>query len=234
MRKFLLVLFVVLLCAWYAAAQDYPKAEVFGGFSTVHIDTEGATSAKLASLTGISGSSIKTWYPGWEAAAQFNFRRMLGVKADFSGHYGTPLTIPGVSGIPKAKFYNFLFGPVFSFHTGRMTPFAHALFGGNHLSIDSSTISVPLLGSAAQPGFSETAFAMAFGGGLDVKLTHHFGVRVGQFDYLYTKHCLNLPADFAGLGNPAGCLLGSNSIVGSGAPAAHQNNFRISTGIVIQ
>jgi hypothetical protein len=92
-----------------------------------------------------------------------------------------------------------------------MTPFVHALFGGNHLSADASVVT----GAAA----SETAFAMAFGGGVDVKLAHHFGLRLGQFDYLYTKHCGN---------TGGGCVLG----VGT-APPAHQNNFRFATGIVI-
>ena len=215
MRKVLLIALVVMLCGFYAVAQDYPRAQLFGGFSYLHVDTEGATVPAPA--------SIKTWYPGWEIAGQFNLTKMLGIKGDFSGNYGTPIS--GVPGFPSARTYTFLFGPVISFRGDRVTPFVHALFGGNHASIDSTIVS---------PSFSETAFAMAFGGGLDVKLTHHFGLRLGQFDYLYTKHCLNVPADFAGLGNPAGCLLGSSSILGPGAPAAHQNNFRFSTGITIQ
>jgi S1-C subfamily serine protease len=57
---------------------------------------------------------------------------------------------------------------------------------------------------------SNTALAMAFGGGVDVKIARHFAVR-GQADYLYTGH------DFTDL-----------------IPniAAHQNNVRASAGIV--
>ena len=60
---------------------------------------------------------------------------------------------------------------------------------------------------------------MAFGGGVDMKLTRHFGLRLGQFDYLYTGHCINV----SGV-----CTLGV-----TGTPAAHQNNFRFATGVII-
>lgn len=232
MRTALYIALAVMLCSFYAVAQDYPKAEVFGGFNITHLDTEGVT---VATFDLPAGSSIKNWYPGWEIAGQYNFTKLLGVKGDISGNYGTPVNIPGVTGIPGARDYSFLFGPVVSLHAEHLTPFVHALFGGNHLSLPSSTISTAGTGDPAFPGFSETAFAMAFGGGVDWKLTHHFSVRLGQFDYLYTKHCLSVPADFAGLGNAAGCLLGSNSILGAKGSAfpAHQNNFRFATGIVI-
>jgi len=220
MRKVLFVALAVMLCGFYAVAQDYPKAEVFGGFSYTHLDTEGFNNAALVAVTDTPGSTVKNWYPGWEAAGQYNLTRLLGIKADFSGNYGTPVSVPGVTGIPSAHSYTFLFGPVVSYRTGRLTPFFHGLFGVNRLSIGGST-----LNTAAGPfffipgGYSETAFAMAFGGGLDVKVSHHFAVRVGQFDYLYTKHCLSFEGE---------CTLGVD-----GAPAAHQNNYRFSTGIVI-
>ncbi|HYN14624.1 MAG TPA: outer membrane beta-barrel protein [Terriglobales bacterium] len=219
MRKVLAIALLLLFCGVYTVAQDYPKAQVFGGFSYLHVDTEGAVAP--------AGTSIKRWYPGWEIAGQFNLTKMLGVKADFSGNYGTPITVTGLS-TPSARTYSFLFGPVVSFRGERATPFVHALFGGNHIGLDSFTLPAGIIPGVAGtvPAGSETSFAMAFGGGLDVKLTRHFGLRVGQFDYLYTKHC----ADLFGIG----CLLGSNSILGPGAPAAHQNNFRFATGVVIQ
>jgi len=206
MRKGLFIAVVVAVCGCFAVAQDYPKAELFGGFSEGHVDVEGATPASTAF------TSIKHWYPGWEAAVQFNLTKLLGVKADFSGNYGTPVTLTGTS-TPSARTYTFLFGPVLSLRGEHATPFVHALFGGNHLSVDASP------GGLGNPAISETAFAMAFGGGLDVKLTRHFGLRLGQFDYLYTGHCINVGG---------ACTLGI-----AGTPAAHQNNFRFATGVTI-
>ena len=46
MRKVLFVALAVMLCGFYAVAQDYPKAELFGGFSVIHMDTEGLTNAE--------------------------------------------------------------------------------------------------------------------------------------------------------------------------------------------
>jgi len=215
MRKALLVALAVMLCCFYAVAQDYPKAEVFGGFSLAHLDTENAQSF----LVG-TGVSIKTWYPGWELAGQYNLTKLLGIKADFSGNYGTPVSAPGVTGLPGGRAYTFLFGPVVSLRHDRITPFVHALFGGNHFSVDSSAV-------VGNPAISDTAFAMAFGGGLDWKLTHHFAIRVGQFDYLYTKHDVCAVAASVGA-IAAGAVPGCETTF-----PAHQNNFRFSTGIVI-
>jgi hypothetical protein len=151
------------------------------------------------------------------------------VKADLSGNYGMPLTLSsaaqslvnsaGVTGFPpSAQFYTLLFGPVVSTQFGRFRPFVHGLFGDNRVS---SNLHVGI------PGFripsitvSDTAFAMAFGGGVDVKVNERFSIRVGQGDYLFTKH------DFSGLPpNQAQCC----ARVGI---ATHQNNFRVSAGIV--
>ena len=88
--------------------------------------------------------------------------------------------------------YSFLFGPTLTYRTEHVAPFFHALFGGNH-------INASILGF---PG-SDTAFAMAFGGGLDLPVGEHFGVRLAQVDWLRTQHF-----------------------------SSRQNNIRFSTGIV--
>ena len=138
MRKVLFITVVVAVCGCFAVAQDYPKASIFGGFSYLHADTEGATPATLG-VGFPAGSSFKHWYPGWEVAAQFNLTRMLGFKADFSGNYGTPLMVPGFA-LPSGRTYSFLFGPVVSVRRDRLTPFVHALFGGNHIGVDASPV----------------------------------------------------------------------------------------------
>jgi hypothetical protein len=152
-----------------------------------------------------------------------NITRILGIKADFSGHYGTPITFSpqiqmllqeaGITGLPPSvRSYSYLFGPVVSQNMGRYKPFAHALFGANSVGTNLSGISVGGLGI---PGLtvSDTAFAMAFGGGIDVKLQNRLSLRVGQIDYLFTKH---------------------NFSFGTPGVATHQNNYRASAGIVFQ
>lgn len=115
---------------------------------------------------------------GWEASLTYNWNNWLGLKADVDGHYCCG----------DAKEHDFLFGPQISLGHGKLAPYVHGLVGASH-------------GSAT--GFSDTVFAFALGGGVDVKVTDLVGIRVGQFDYFGTRY--------------------------SGYT---QNNFRFSTGLV--
>jgi len=204
--------------------------EVFGGYSYLHIDTEGVTGSTLdTTCNSILGAGtcppgsfgVHPGANGWNASAQFNATRFLGIKADFTGHYNTPVTISsqianslaqlGITGLPpKARYYSYLFGPVIFQSKGRYKPFAHALFGLNTVSTNLSHVTG--LGISGLTT-SDTAFAMAFGGGVDIAVTDRFAVRAGEVDYLYTKH------DFSG---------------GASGVATHQNNLRASVGIVFQ
>ncbi|MGH9601721.1 MAG: PDZ domain-containing protein [Terriglobales bacterium] len=220
----------ILLIAGFAHAQDYPKAEIFGGYSHVRVDTQelgplvsSVCSDIDAALPGSCppGSvGINNSFHGWNAAAEVNVNRWLGVKADFSGHYGKLITVsePVQTGIdalgitnlpPTIRSYNFLFGPVFSHRRNNTRAFAHALFGVN--KIDTGTIGLSSVG-LPDVSFSDDAFSMTFGGGVDVRVTDRFNVRLGQVDYVYTGH------DFS---------------FGAPGVAAHQNNLRFSAGIVI-
>ena len=158
------------------AQTDYTKGEVFGGYQYTRINIG----------NGVSGENFN----GWNAAAQYNWSKAFGVKADFSGAY------KNVSGV-SLRQHTFLFGPVVSARSEKATFFAHALFGGARATADTGS---SFFGSA-----SDTAFAMALGGGLDYNLNKNFAVRVGQFDYLPTR-------------------FGGDT----------QNNFRYSTGIVLR
>ena len=199
-----------------ASAQDFPKAEVFGGYSYLHLDTHGTTTASLTQecnvLTGGACPAtfkIRPGFNGWEAAGQFNLNSWLGVKADFAGHYGNILSVkfntplPFNFAIPDQHIYDFLFGPVLSQRGHRYTAFAHVLFGAEHVGIGSSPIIANGLGTFTPPS-SETDFSFALGGGIDFKVSRHLSIRAGQFDYQFV-----------------------NSSGGS-----HSNDFRFSAGVV--
>ncbi|MGA9502787.1 MAG: PDZ domain-containing protein [Terriglobales bacterium] len=227
-RRICAFLFLMLLTS-SAFAQNFPRAEVFGGYSLLHIDTQGVTGSTLDALcnnafgTGTCppGSfQVHTNFNGWNGAVQANLNRWVGITGDFSGHYGTPVTISsqaqailmqnGITGLPpKATSYSYLFGPVTSSRRDRLTVFAHALFGANDLSATVKSASVK---GFAIPGLtaSDTAFAAAFGGGADSKIAKNLAFRI-QADYLLTTH------NFSG---------------GVQGVAAHQNNVRASVGIV--
>lgn len=198
-----LVLAFVLMSVGALAQSETPKAEIFAGFSFMRLDDEGASALLPTDV------SLKRWYPGWNAELQINANRWFGIVADFSGHYGTPLSGTGVAGldIPSVHFYNFLFGPVVTYRGERFQPFVHALFGVNRASVSDSVFT--------PGGGSDSAFAIALGGGLDVKLSRHVAFRLIQMDLLRTNHD---PCGF--LGGP-GCGFDD-----------HQNNLRFSTGLV--
>src|SRR5260370_8083374 len=94
MTKICVLLVLCLLLGAFSVAQEFPRVEVFGGYSYMHFKPEGATGLNLSY--------------GWNSAMQFNVNRLIGFKADVSGHYGTP--------VPRVDFnsYSFLVGPLAS------------------------------------------------------------------------------------------------------------------------
>jgi hypothetical protein len=95
-------------------SQEFPKADVFGGYSYLNIDTNGLTSRQSAN--------------GWEAAASGNFNRWFAVEFDVSGYYKT-YSIPTIADV-KVRDYSYVGGPRLNFRPF----FVHALLGGDHLS----------------------------------------------------------------------------------------------------
>ncbi|MDD5543379.1 MAG: hypothetical protein PHX83_09405 [Acidobacteriia bacterium] len=103
MRKLLwLGLVAILVMPLSLLAQDYPKAEIFGGYSFQHV--EGGTNLN-----------------GWNASLAGNLNNWLGVVADFGGYYGDFNDHTFMFG-PQISYRG----------DERFTPFFHALFGGAH------------------------------------------------------------------------------------------------------
>jgi hypothetical protein len=168
MHKFISVGVLILgLCIAAAAADEMPKVEVFGGVSFLHIDDNGLHAPKRN-------------YAGWDSEFQFNLNRLLGITADIGGNYGRV-----ASGVSNSHAYTYAFGPTFSFRREHATMFAHALFGEN-------TISENVISGSSSPSPTDSAFAMVWGGGLDVKVNNTIGIRLAQLDWVYTRHNLLL------------------------------------------
>lgn len=140
MRKIMFVAVSVVAFLLPALAQkDFPRAEVFAGYQFGHFDP------------ALNAS-------GWNAAVTGNVNHWFGVTGDFSGVYKN-----------GGHLYTYMFGPVFSARSERVTPFAHALFGGAR---------------AGDGGGGANAFSMAFGGGVDLNAGNHFALRLFQADWL--------------------------------------------------
>lgn len=122
-----------------------------------------------------------TSFNGFDAAGRYKVRDWLGGVADFGGSAGNLSIAPSI--------VTYLFGPEVSF-PARVSPFAHVLVGAAHLGVGSG---------------SDTAFATAVGGGIDVRIARGIYWRVIQGNYLPTR--------FNG---------------------GTQNNVRVSTGLVVR
>lgn len=145
MRKLLLLVAVLFVSAIPASAQDYPSAEIFGGYAYVNADV-------ILDRDSLNGFGLS--FAG-------NLGPRFGLVAEFGGYYGD------IGGIDLSA-YTYLFGPRVNARGEAATGFAHILLGGATTKV---------------AGLSETDFALAAGGGVDVNAGKSIAVRF-QADYI--------------------------------------------------
>ncbi len=160
-----------------AKAQD--KVELYGGFSYLrgNITFQQENNPPCSPQCQIVvAPTIATQHPnlfGWEFSAAYKFVPFLSAKADFGEQYGS------LSG-GSVRVRTYLFGPQLSL-PGPISPFVHAELGFAHESVGAFTNP-----SLISPG-SDTSFATALGGGLDIHALPFFSVRVIQIDDVMTR-----------------------------------------------
>jgi hypothetical protein len=205
----------VIIWGLYSFAQsgEMRKAEFFAGYSFGSADVNFGSDGPAGQVYRRRES-----HHGFNASAVFNVSRYVGIKGDVSGTYKSgrfSFEVPtGIQSMPvttvpfdaNASLYNFLGGVQIQDNASRarVRPFAHALVGAGHRrnKIEGGGFTcitiIPCPGST-----TETGFAGAFGGGLDVGINGRLAFRVFQADY-----------------NPIKFDAGTN------------HNFRFSTGLV--
>jgi hypothetical protein len=198
----------ILLLGLAAWAQEFPRAEVGFDYSYARY-APSASYSKGHSLNGGGGS------------ATINFNEYLGLKMDLQG-YGSNhtafniapnATFPGgLSGDVQGNLFTYLFGPQLKVRAHNFQPFGHALFGGAHSNVYGNafkTLCQPIVGGCGlSKAPASDAFAMEFGGGLDIPINKTITFRPAEIDYLMTR-----------FSNP---LTGTNN----------QNNFRYAVGVL--
>jgi opacity protein-like surface antigen len=188
MSKCAIILLGITLASGIAVAQA-PSGNLYFGYTYYN--------------TGLSQTTGSL--NGFQATLEGKVAPVLGIVADFTGHYGSlsspvfcSLCTGPVTASTNAHQYEVMFGPRVSFSVSKFRPFAEFELGVGHLT----TNGVPLYDF---PNFaSSTSYATALGGGLDYKIFSHIGWRL-EGDYVRTH--------FFGVG---------------------QNNFRLSTGIAFR
>jgi hypothetical protein len=203
MRKIVVIACALFLFSTAASAQRF---NAFVGYSYNRFGPNLPQGLQLDPLS----PKIRHSLNGWNASLETKVLPILGIVADFSGHYGNATTDVVCSHytVPfcyadneNVSLYTLTFGPQVFFRWRRIEPFAHALFGADVRKTSTSAL-IP---------YSDISFADTLGGGIDVSVIPRLAWRV-QADDLQTRF---LPRSYSSLPN-------------------QKNSLRLSTGLVFR
>ena len=211
-----------------AQRDDYKRWEFFGGYSAMKFDTLAGDTGN-PNVDDVLGG--RNTLRGLELAGTYYFRKYFGATGDYSAHWrNDDFTRAAGSGTVHSNVQNILggitvknnsdSGPVFK-------PFAHALFGFAHQKVNVDSAQLPALFGISQFDTSESSFAMAFGGGVDLRVNHRIDVRAIQIDW----NIIDRGAQQTGivLTPTPHQTVGTPFVI----PGTRQDNLRLSAGIVI-
>ena len=188
-KLFLMAALFSCLYAIPAFADDAPKAEIFGEYSYFRFNP---------TLPGIRNTSFN----GGGGGVTFNFNNYFGIKAELMGYGSTNYTIPAGTAIPgsspaavttadittQSNMFTYLFGPQVSYRTSKANIFGELLFGGSNSNGYANVASAfNGVGGNVASG-TQHPFTMAFGGGVDVKVSKNFAIRPVEIDWIVTRY----------------------------------------------
>ena len=210
------------------AQDDYKKFEFFGGYSALFVDNLAGDTGSFA-VDDVLGE--KQTLRGFNLAANYNFHKYVGAKFDYSIHFREDnFNRPAGSGTVDTTLQNILGGIQIKNNSEdgpTFKPFGHALFGVAVQKVDVDSPQLPAVFGISDFHVNETSFAMAFGGGVDIKLNHRFDIRAFQIDWNIINRgdqqtgIVLVPTPFQTVGSPF--------VI----PGTRQDNLRLSVGIVI-
>ena len=187
--KNLVLIFTTMIFAAVAFAQDAAKFEVFGDYSYLQFNP---------TLSGLQSRAFN----GGGGGVQFNFGRVFAIKGDFQGYGSTQWTLTTSAPIvtphgtvPTGTFrssgnmFTYLFGPAVGFHAKRIYIYGEYLLGGSSSGLYGQLANSIIAGGGTVNGTgSQHPFTMALGGGLDVNLSKHVALRLGEVDWVLTRY----------------------------------------------
>ena len=203
-----LLVFIPGMVALTASAQT---VEVYGDYSYIQFNP---------TVSGIQSRAFN----GGGGGVEVRFGKIFGIKGDFQGYGSTnwTLTNPGPvvtphGTIPAGTFtsdgnmFTWMFGPTVTVPVKKVSVFGELLFGGSNTNgYGNLETAINNGGGRVEVSGTQHPFTMAFGGGFDVWVNKHVGLRLGELDYLLTRYT-----------NP---LTSTNN----------QNNFRYLGGVVFR
>jgi opacity protein-like surface antigen len=191
------------------AQNDRTKFELYGGYSYLSTET---------GLDGIDPAfNNRIGAHGFEGAVTVNVHRYVGIKGDITFNSHSKDFVDGLDHAhAQLQTTEFMGGLQFKDNQlggSRFRPFAHVLAGVSHQNVSGNAFVTPPPTAFAFDQ-STNNFAMAFGGGVDVRANDHFSIRLFQIDYNPV---------FYGGGNFGTFTVDSRA----------QHNIRLGVGIVI-
>jgi opacity protein-like surface antigen len=181
MHRLFFASLLIFCCLPLAVAQsnDDSRFEFFAGYSVLRTRYEAEQpNPPMPVIVAFAG---KQTLHGFNASATGYLAGGLGLTGDFSVHFKTH-TIPDPLGgniETHIRVFNLLAGPQYKFRNdSRVAPFVRALAG---VANTRARTEVPSLNSTGTS--RSTDFALAVGGGLDVRVSDRVDLRVFQFDY---------------------------------------------------
>lgn len=196
MRKLFLLFAIILVCAPAGFAQsDYSDWEFFVGYAheranngADRLDARGRIINANGTTQRADFVSKRVSFNGVTTELVANVHRNVGLVANFSGTWGSHNFTDALTGRrfdARLARYTLLGGPRFNWrNSSRLIPYAHALFGVTRQTTDFRNDDFICDTNGNGNGTNETAFAMAFGTGLDIRASDHVDIRAIQLDYL--------------------------------------------------
>lgn len=156
-----------------AHAQQFPRAEFFGGFSYAR--------ENLGPHANLFLPTDRNYY-GIDLAVSFNPHKNIRLLLlDLGVQQGGTTSSSPLFHEPNVLTSQALFGPQFTVRGRKATGFAHALIGVT------TTRLVEMLPGGFYDAIRRTNLAFGFGGGMDVRWTRSLAVRVLQADYVPSR-----------------------------------------------
>jgi outer membrane protein OmpA-like peptidoglycan-associated protein len=140
--------------------------EIFTGYSWMNFDN---TVNGVKTVGGVGGVTVPVTFNlkdargGFVVDISYFFNKWFGITVDTGAHFGDTYDSDEIFA-----------GPTFRFPAEHIQPFIHGLAGWHRLSP----------GNADQddgPGF-------ALGGGIDLRVSKHLNIRLGEADYIWSSH----------------------------------------------
>ena len=213
MRKFLVLAILITATASMAFAQstdDYNKVEFAVGYSHARVDT-GVDDPDLDDDFA-DFLSDRRGFHGFDTSLTGNLTRYVGIKGNVTGHFKSDSFTDGLDTInTKERIWNFLGGLQVKDNSKvtRFKPFAHALVGAAHQTVEFSSPDF-----TETLDFDDTSFAAKFGAGLDIRVSDRVDFRAIEFNY-----------------NPI--FIKDRTVGGETFTGGTQHNFTIGFGIAI-